>query len=302
MYNSNIKHLKEPYASFMKSKLEHILIPYILASAIYIYFAYGGLLDLRTYLSALINFNASSPFYYIVFYIQLVMISRILAEIVEWTGRKAKAVLLYSLELVIILGLAVFAMYHTYILPVHGGGQYLFGGTYLFVFYIGMICGKYCNRIKIDMTKIAAMFLLSVVMLVIWIKYMGANGLILDETVKYFGSFNPPGPTFLIYSFFVICFVWSMCHIIEALDFQLLNSPYKLMAYIGRNTFYIFLLHLYFLSVVRQTVQQMALSNIWLIRFVTFLIALGGSIIIGKLFDYLIYQFPVKLRKSITDD
>lgn len=86
--------------------------------------------DLKTYLNYLIGFNIQGPYYYIVFFIQLIMISPVL---VNWcrfvNNRKYKWVI--QLGTLGFLGwFAYISINYTYILPVHGGGQYL-GGRYI---------------------------------------------------------------------------------------------------------------------------------------------------------------------------
>lgn len=66
-------------------KLKKIILPYIIATGCYLIFNFK-VLDLKTFISSLLNFNASPPFYFIVFYAQLIVITRPLYYLIKSTS------------------------------------------------------------------------------------------------------------------------------------------------------------------------------------------------------------------------
>ncbi len=145
-YESNNKHISERYKDDMERKLSRILIPYAIATAMYILYV-NRFFDLKTYILSLLQFDASAPFYFLVFYIQLVMIGRGLYKLIELTEKKTYFQWIYLIETIILILVSSLMMRFTYVLPVHGGGKYLFGGTYLVIYFWGMLFGKYNKKV-----------------------------------------------------------------------------------------------------------------------------------------------------------
>lgn len=91
--------------------------------------------DLRTYLGYLISFNIQGPYYYLVFFMQLLIVAPILIKWCWFVNRK-KYKWVLQLGTIGCLGwLSYVSINYTYILPVHGGGQFL-GGGYLHNFVL----------------------------------------------------------------------------------------------------------------------------------------------------------------------
>lgn len=117
--------------------LQYALAVFIVLIALMHYF------DLKTYLQYIVSFNIQAPYYFLVFYIQLLLLTPLLIHWCEFCDlRKYKYVWHITTLLVLIQLSSVFIRY-TYILPVHGGGQYLAGGTYIIL--LGYIVYK--NRL-----------------------------------------------------------------------------------------------------------------------------------------------------------
>lgn len=96
-FDSNIRRMNEPFVKNVWRKLRNILIPYAMCTSVYMYPA-GGVIDLKNYLSVLVNFSASGPFYFITFFVQLLLISRGLTQIVFITSHKKHAVIGLAFE------------------------------------------------------------------------------------------------------------------------------------------------------------------------------------------------------------
>lgn len=94
--------------------------------------------DLMTYLKFLVGFNIQAPYYYLVFFVQLLMVAPIM---VNWcafvNGKKHKWVMQFG-TLGALGWFAYICIKYTYILPVHGGGK--FGGGVLTSFCTIQVC------------------------------------------------------------------------------------------------------------------------------------------------------------------
>ena len=110
-------------------RVQKILIAYTIATFIGTYIITRRF-DLKTYMTYLLNFDIQGPYYYLVFFIQLIMVAPILLNWCRFVNcKKCKWVL--HLGTIGFLGwFAYSSINYTYILPVHGGGKYL-GGGYL---------------------------------------------------------------------------------------------------------------------------------------------------------------------------
>lgn len=115
-----------------------LLFQYAIATFILMIW-YNRFFDWNTYIMHLKQFSIQGQFYFFLFFVQLTAICPML---IKWcifcNARKAKAIWHLATLLALCFVCAVCINY-TYILPVHGGGQFLFGGTYLLLFYCGIL-------------------------------------------------------------------------------------------------------------------------------------------------------------------
>lgn len=135
-FSSMQRHSESAKATILR-RFKAILFPYMIATAVY-QIAGTHRFDLYTYFNQLIRFNASGPLYFVGLYIQLVVVSPLLFGVILRIRRSKYNSFLYVISL-IILGFfssvcgARTSMFHTY-----GGGSVLFGGSYLFLYFLGM--------------------------------------------------------------------------------------------------------------------------------------------------------------------
>lgn len=115
-------------------KIKNLFIHYAIATFIVTCFS-NKFFDLNTYLSNLINFSAAGPYYYFVFFFQLIVISSFLVRWCRWCEKKGN--IWHILTLVILGGGAAVTINYTYIITVHGGGKFLGGGYLLPVVLYG---------------------------------------------------------------------------------------------------------------------------------------------------------------------
>lgn len=98
-------------------RLKKILIPYAVATAFYI-FTKNQFFDLKIYLEALVTFSGAAPFYFIVYFIQLIVIAPVLILVIY----KIKLKSLHVLFLIITAAFSVLCLKFTYIIKTWGGG------------------------------------------------------------------------------------------------------------------------------------------------------------------------------------
>ena len=84
--------------------------------------------DMKIYLRSLVEFNIQGPYYYLVFFIQLLMIAPILVTWCRNVNNRKHKWIIHAGALGAFGWFAYISINYTYILPVHGGGQFLGGG------------------------------------------------------------------------------------------------------------------------------------------------------------------------------
>ena len=80
-YKSIIKHQLSWFKTFWRS-IKKIIIAYLVSTLIY-YVWINKFFDLSQYTQLILNFNISGPFYYVALYIQLMLISKPLFNIID---------------------------------------------------------------------------------------------------------------------------------------------------------------------------------------------------------------------------
>lgn len=203
--------------------------------------------DLKTYLGYLISFNIQGPYYYLVFFIQLLMVAPIL---IKWCGfvNNNKYQGLLHLGTIGCLGwFAYVSINYTYILPVHGGGQFLGGGSYIILYYLGMVLAS--NDVFLQSVSRRLMIaLLSLGFSIIWVLMMSQGRLPFDRWMsQYWGEgFNPPSVNLMIYSMFILFLCYSVFSLLSEYNrFAVLRKFLDICCFLGKNTLYIWLYHLY---------------------------------------------------------
>lgn len=236
--------------------------------------------DLKTYLSYLVGFNIQGPYYYLVFFLQLMMIAPIL---VNWcrfvNGRKCK----WGMHLVTIGFLGWFAyisINYTYILPVHGGGQFLGGGTYIVLYYLGMMLSSN-GAFEQSRSKRVLITIACTGIAVLWVNLMTRGSLPFDGWMSlYWGSgFNPPSINFMVYSLFALFICYSVFSLLSELEQGWLQKIISGICFLGRNTLYIWLYHLVIKSFFSERFPDLHERNILIRLFVFCIIVILPAIV-----------------------
>lgn len=155
---------------------------------------------------------------------------------------------------------------YTFMLQVHGGGKNLFGGTYLLLYYIGILMTNYrvFERLK---AKRVIVLPVSVVLWIIWWQLSCWGKLPFDTMLAAYwgGGFNPPSVNFIVFSIITLFVCYAEFDLLEDSAVKINQKIVDSVSFIGIHTLYIFMYHLMVRDVV-QTFLPVLQNNIWLMR------------------------------------
>lgn len=292
----------------IKSKGWGIFRPYLVAMFIYS-IAITGMFDLKTYVGNVIHFTISSPnynpnvggpFYYVCLYLQLVLVSPILYELLRVTKGKKFGWIAEILFLCVILAISSFITNYTNILSILGGGGKLFGGTYLVLVYIGMWFAKYYKIIQMKIIPSIIVFIVSLCMTIWWTKYIGINRVSIDGLVPFGDGMNPPSISISTYAILIIILLFSFDQIRINIKCNALDFVVSKLAFLGKHTLYIFLYHMLFFCVILIKIGANKIENFWCMRIVYFVCMIFGSMLIEFILES-IHRFVVEAYRGVKN-
>lgn len=192
-------------------------------------------------------------------------------------GKRRKYIHLINLGLLFLF--SVFANNTTNILDVYGGGGVLAGGSYLILFYLGMLLKMYAEQLR----KLSSLIgcVLSGFLLVLWYRFEFADRFALDQKLRLGNGINPPGITGIILACLIALTIFYLTDLFEKMQNRVINMGFKLCSVLGRSTLYIFLYHRLFMDYWLG--RYCSFSNIWTKRVVYFGVMILGSLCIKKL-------------------
>lgn len=264
-----------------------ILSAYLLATFIY-QIAEFRYFDFGVYIQYLTKFNISGPFYYVLLYVQLMLLKKVLLNVLNKIPCRFSAVFEILLG-GIILYICYLTTNYTNILDVYGGGGRLFGGTYLFIFYLGMIFKKHGVFDKVSLQKSLVFSITFIVAYYIWWRFMCINCFELDASLPFGNGGNPPSISILILAVIVLCLAFGIFTLSERNKYTAFISD--IVAWIGKHTLYIFLYHMFWRIFV---LEQYTFENINLKRIVYLSVMIFGPIFI----EYII----IFIKKILADE
>ena len=242
-YSLQNRKKEETGGKWVLRRLGRILVPYLAAVAVYQYARAGFQLNLGAYVLWAVNFNLEGQFYYVLIYLQLIAVAPVVYLLVM-NCRRGKASFLFRILFLALACLdSIFLMKHSFALETYGGGKYLLGGTYFFVFAAGMLAADL--HISFREKRTAGIASLGAgVILAASLGFLLRDRFAWDESM--FGwllRVNPPGITLRVYSFAVVLFLCAGGCFLILWNKKGMNRILQLMQYIGRYTLYIFLYH-----------------------------------------------------------
>jgi hypothetical protein len=253
---------------YILGRLSPILTLYVFASIICNFMAYQRI-NISVLLHQLVTFSASGPYYFVLFYIQLVAISPFLYNIFK-NGKTATRLI----TIIVIYFISRFLNDYTFIEGIYGGGGVLLGGMYLFVYAVGMFISFYLKKLT-NIVCLLIILLVSSISLFFYVKY---------EYVSLSFS-NPPNWYLMIYSFILVGLLFSIWNLfLERIGFlKILFKPFNL---IGKYSLYVFMFHLIFMGIASNFIRQIFnLNNIWALRVLIISFAVFPPIIIGYILN-----------------
>lgn len=258
-----------------KKNLTKIMIPYVGATFIYfIIDTHSFVFD--EFLNRLFHFNMSIPFYYVLLYFQVMLVAPFLYGAAVLGKRKGY---IHLITLGLLFLFSVFANNMTNIMDIYGGGGVLAGGSYLILFYLGMLLKMYAKQLR----KLSSLIgcVLSGFMLVLWYRFEFTDRFALDQKLRLGNGLNPPGITGIILACLIALTIFYLTDLFEKMQNRVINMGFKLCSVLGRSTLYIFLYHRLFMDYWLG--RYCSFSNIWTKRVVYFGVMILGSLCIKKL-------------------
>lgn len=256
------------WSTFVRSG-KKIFIDYCIATAIYQIVMYQYF-DLETYFRYIISFNISGPFYFVCLYLQLMFVKKLLYMEIENSSIKRDICCF-----IIVSVISVILTEFTNVFNIYGGGGKLLGGTYLSLFFAGMLMMKYniCQIISSKGHCLRTFVLSGGGYLALWrCIYIGI------ETGKQ-RRYNPPELLLSIMSFSMLGICFSFFSWMEERGF--FTKGITAISFLGKHSLYIFLFHRLFLDYICKPYIQV--DNIWIKRGAYFTIMIIGPIGIEKI-------------------
>ena len=251
-----------------------IIVPYVVCSFIYDAVQNQGF-DLIRILRKVCHFDASQPLYYVLLYIQLLIISPI---IYNWVRTRNPVRMMVGM--CVVVAFSVISYKRSVLFEVYGGAKYLFGSTYLIELYIGMLFATiYPVMDRYFKTWISRVMVLLLCLSGLFISGMmvAGSGSIFVEMQPSWPTINPPGAVLIVYSFFVFLSIFAWTEMAEL--FAVTSRLTELISRLGGHTLYIFLYHLLFFECFLPDYGSRVLN--WIIDLP---VLLGGPIVIEYIF------------------
>lgn len=268
----------------VRLKCWKIFCPYLVATFLYGIASYH-FFDLQAYLDNVIHFNASGPLYYVSLYMQMVLISPILYRFIIWTEKKKTCVVWKLIGLVVVLFLSFLTTNYSNLFSIYGGGGKLFGGTYLVLFYLGMLFGMKCREITLKKTSAIIGSIILIILTALWWNFISIDQLTLDSKLPFGSGSNPTSISFGLYGILWCCtlfFIGNVLHYVKRS-----NKCWFVLSDIGRHTLYIFLYHKMFLDFIFPHIESYfnpMIGGRWIRRVVCFVMMIFGPIVVELLF------------------
>ena len=165
-YLSNVRHSFTWWES-VKHSTSKIILAYMFAVLVYHIAGYKSF-NLQVYIQNVISFNISGPLYYVLLYLQLMFISRPLYNVLN----KCSKIYFEIILGIVLLYISSLTTLYSNILDVYGGGGKLLGGTYLFVFYIGMLLSKHDIFKMLERFDVLKLLVISSVLWIAWWRWL----------------------------------------------------------------------------------------------------------------------------------
>lgn len=294
-YMSNLRSNLKWGKAYLKS-VKKILGAYLICSAMCLVIKTQGF-DLKTYVYQLVHFIAAFPLYFVALYLQLMLASRPLFNILKKCPRNGKGYIQEGILLFIVCSIASLTTNYTQILDIYYGGGKVLGGTNLIIFYLGMLMAKHELFVKESKKKSVIIWLVSSVGWFFWWKNINFIRDVIDRKMVWFGSgYDIPNVAIGGFSILTLLVIYGTCKILEMSDIT--KRIVGMFSWLGEHTLYIFMLHatiLYFCII-----PYLIIENIWLKRIVYMVLMVVIPLVIEYAINVLVKKI-IMLGKRIKN-
>ncbi len=238
------------YKEYLVDKVKKVILPYIVATCAYSLYT-RGYIDVSGLFVELVCFGAGSKghMYYLVFYIQLLLIAPFLVRLY---GIKEK-----SISVIILLCSAIGAYFfrvYTYWGSFPLASKYLFGGSSFFLFNLGIF---FCFNIHIFEKLLVKVFTIAMSLFaIVFMVDMGWD-------VEWWS--NPANTKLIICSLCILLMIYNVVTLVEALFSRLGRSAFlynilKPLTILGKYSLFIYLWHVLIIDVLNSYIYSKAMN------------------------------------------
>lgn len=234
---------------YIVKRISKILSAYIFAtliiSIINLSIGYFKIEEIPKILLYVLSFRFQSVDYYIMFFIQLILISPLLFREICYESNHNGIRHLCMIFLILLLDYLTVNYFHLDD-SFYGGAKYLLGGPYLLVFYVGMLFEHYHGYQFIKDNKkycFPIIFLIFAFFICNMIKINQFSAVLgLYTNCLFPNELNPPGISLILYSL-------SMAAFIIVTDIILNSKEIPLLCFIGKHSLFLYLFHFYIMTI-----------------------------------------------------
>jgi len=270
-----------------KKVLKHlwgVLVPYIV-SVFVLYGVRFKQINIGDVFLHCIHFDAEPPHYYICLYLQLLLISPVVFYLLKHTlSHKRLGVFAYEILIgIIILMISAITTNFTNVYDVMGGGGKLLGGTYLFVFFIGMLIGKHSDHIMQIPKKLWQVLLVTICVSLIvvgWNRFICWDQFSVDMLFPFGEGGDVPSFSIFIYALSILLLIMAICRLCDFTHCKVFEIVIAVMDWLGNHTLFIFLYHF----TIMDYLKLIPFSYIWVARIVFFALMIIIPIILEWLY------------------
>lgn len=284
-FYSNDRHQNRSYLSETVRRLASVVLPYMAATFIYQIYQ-DHFFVFKEYVFHVVRFDIVPPFYFVAFYIQLVIIAPVLFRIILMIRQRRHKVILYTLVSLCVLIFSILSIRYTDMGEIYGGGRFLFGGSFLLVFWFGMLFASTGLIIRKTSTRLLTLMASSFAT-VAFAYLICSRGFFMDRQGFFGPGINPPGLTLFCYSIIIILFLYSLIEIMDNISLDIPNQIVRYGAKLGSYSLYIFLYHYLFLEVMESVSRHTSVDHIWIKRVIYLPIMLLGSIVLIMVYRFI---------------
>lgn len=292
-YLTGEKYRDQGFFRTYAKKCGPIVLTYIVATLIYV-IVMKQTLSPVVYFDALIHFNGSLPLYYVALYLQLMLIAKPLYLLLAKIPGTLPG---FFGEIIIGTAILLFSIWTTNatdLIGIYGGGGKLLGGTFFFLFYLGMVSEKH-GWFRRRPVKILALFMvIGGSLFITWEIFIIRNQLMLDTYFPFGEGSNPPGVTLMIAAVLALIACYGLFSVLsETASGKRIIVP---VSWIGCHTLYIFVYHRLFLDTMNHFFREYL--NPFGKVLVYFSAMILGSLLMEFLFSKLKAVFKGLCRKT----